>query len=542
VNTGAGGAGGTVTNTHLFQFRDDVSLLVGAHALKFGGDYNALPNFGLVNGNNHFAVLTFFDDASVILSNSNGRYPQGFQTPGIVRTWVQANGGAVNGTGSMGDNHHDMGQFMTWFQDDWRMTSKLALNLGVRWDVDINYWDQTHYEQNATRLLMQKIGSPYGGLPKTPMKDVSPRVGFAYDFRGDGRRVLRGGYGLYFDQYNMNTGDIQFQAHYPLNATATLTNTTYGVGQLATYRFGIDPIPAQPTEGNSLPPNAQGQWMAPDLTNPFTQEVHVGYAHALAVSTTVSLDYTRSKGRHDFRNLNINPLVNGQRFLAPDFLRVLGTATPMSSVNILTSASSSLYQAFIVKLQQRLPRATLQVHYTLSGAYAYGGSIASRGGAAAPQDNFNPYDQGEWGPTGMDERHRVVAIGVFELPYGVQLSPVFQAATARPYNLTAGRDLNADGTNNDRYVDPATGKQVSLNSARGDNTVVLDLRSTKFFSLASERKIGVFVEAFNLMNNVNFGGSYTGAATSTNFRQPSGGFIPGIGYPRQVQLGARFIF
>ena len=148
---------------------------------------------------------------------------------------------------------------------------------------------------------------------------------------------------------------------------------------------------------------------------------------------------------------------------------------------------------------------------------------------------------GEWGPTGTDERHRVVAMGVFELPYGIQLSPVFQAASARPYTLTAGADLNADGTNNDRYIDPATGKQVSVNSARGDNTLLLDLRTTKFFGLGGARRIGVFAELFNIFNTANFGGNFTGNARSTNFRQP-GGFIPGIGYPRQVQLGARFLF
>ena len=62
-----------------------------------------------------------------------------------------------------------------------------------------------------------------------------------------------------------------------------------------------------------------------------------------------------------------------------------------------------------------------------------------------PQDSFDPLAEGEWGPTLQDERHRVVATGVFELPYGIQLSPVFQAASARPYNLTAGSDLNRDG-------------------------------------------------------------------------------------------------
>jgi hypothetical protein len=130
---------------------------------------------------------------------------------------------------------------------------------------------------------------------------------------------------------------------------------------------------------------------------------------------------------------------------------------------------------------------------------------------------------------------------VFDLAYGIQLSPVFQAASARPYNLTAGVDLNADGTNNDRYIDPATGKQVSLNSGRGDSTIVMDLRGTKYLPFGGERKLGIFVEAFNLFNRANFGAAYGGNARSATFQIPTG-FVPGIGYPRQVQLGMRFLF
>ena len=120
--------------------------------------------------------------------------------------------------------------------------------------------DEDNFELNATRQALEAIGSPYGGFPKTPKLDISPRVGFAYDLTGDGRRVLRGGYGLYFDQYNTAAaaGDITAQARRPLNALATLTNTAIGVGQLATYRFGIDPLPPQPTEGNRLPLGVAG--------------------------------------------------------------------------------------------------------------------------------------------------------------------------------------------------------------------------------------------------------------------------------------------
>ncbi len=544
VVTGQGGAGGTLSDRYVIQIKEDFSAQVGSHSLKLGANYNDLQNLGIINANEHFATLTFFDDPSVILNNRNGRYPQGFQTPGIVRQWQQANGGAINGQGYLLDTTLDARQFGTWFQDDWRMTAQLTLNLGVRYDIDFNLMDQENHDRNATRQVLEAIGNPYGGLPKTSTFDISPRVGFAYDLSGDGRKVLRGGYGLYFDQYNTAAaaGDITSQGRRPLNALATLVNTAIGVGQLATYRFGIDPVPPQPTgAGDSLPRDSAGQWLDPNIGDPRTHQAHIGYAHTLAANTVVSVDYTHVEGRNEMRQINLNPIVNGRRVLADDFVRVFGVANVLSNVNVRAGINRSRYDALTTRFQRRFPRATLQAHYTLAGAYSYGGSTGNRSGAGLAQDQFDQFADSEWGPNGPDERHRVVVTGVFDLPYGIQLSPVFQAASARPYNLTAGSDLNADGTNNDRWIDPATGKQVSLNTARGDPTSLLDLRTTKFIDLGGERRVGVFVEVFNVFNTVNFGGQYNGNGRSSAFLQPTG-FIPGIGYPRQVQLGARFLF
>lgn len=545
VVTGQGGAGGTMSNRYVIQIKDDFSAQIGSHSIKLGANYNDLQNLGIINANEHFASIFFFDDPSVILRNSNGRYPQGFQTPGIVRQWQQANGGAINGQGYLLDTTTDVKQFGTWFQDDWRITPNLTLNLGVRYDIDFNLMDQQNHHQNATRQVLEAIGNPYGGFPETSKLDISPRVGFAYDVSGDGGKVVRGGYGLYFDQYNTAAaaGDITSQGRRPLNALATLVNTAIGVGQLATYRFGIDPVPPPPTDtaGDSLPRNSAGQWLDPNIKDPRTHQAHIGYAHTLAANTVISVDYTHVEGRNEMRQINLNPIVRGTRVLAPDFIRVFGVANTLSNVNIRAGINRSRYDALTARFQRRFPRATLQAHYTLAGAYSYGGSTGNRSGAGLAQDSFDIFAEGEWGPNGPDERHRVVATGVFDLPYGVQLSPVFQIASARPYNLTAGSDLNGDGTNNDRYIDPATGQQVSLNTGRGDKTVLFDLRSTKFVALGGERRIGIFVEVFNVFNTANFGGSYNGNSRSAAFRQPTG-FIPGIGYPRQVQLGARFLF
>ncbi len=165
----------------------------------------------------------------------------------------------------------------------------------------------------------------------------------------------------------------------------------------------------------------------------------------------------------------------------------------------------------------------------------------ARGAAPLAQDAFDPLAPGEWGPTGSDERHRVVAMGVFELPYGIQLSPIFQAASARPYNLTAGTDLNADGTNNDRYIDPATGQQVSINAAGATRRCSSTCARRSSSSSVAIGGIGVFAEVFNVFNTVNFGGQYNGNGRSAMFQQPTD-FVPGIGYTRQLQLGARFLF
>ena len=258
--------------------------------------------------------------------------------------------------------------------------------------------DQQNFANNATRLVLEAIGNPYGGCPKTPNKDISPRVGFAYDLSGDGRRVLRGGYGLYFDQYNTaaSAGDITSQNRRPLNALATLTNTAIGVGQLATFRFGIDPLPPQPTEGNTLPleldrpvdrsehsrsahapgahrlrAHARGQYDALGRLH-----AHRGTERVSAVGTSIRSSTARGCWRRTSQRV----------FGIPD--------VPLSDVNILAAINKSRYDALTFMFQRRFPRATLQAHYTLAGAYSYGGSTGNRSGAGSPQDYVEPLATG----------------------------------------------------------------------------------------------------------------------------------------------------
>src|SRR5262245_23196462 len=110
----------------LRQVKNTLTLQLGSHAVNMGGEYSSIPRIGSLCCMN-WGQFTFFDDPSVIVSNSNGRYPQGFQTPGIVRQWTQ---GAVSAIRTNAYGPEGIAQVKAYVQDDWRAGRRLTLNLG----------------------------------------------------------------------------------------------------------------------------------------------------------------------------------------------------------------------------------------------------------------------------------------------------------------------------------------------------------------------------------------------------------------------------
>jgi hypothetical protein len=599
------------TKERKFQFRDDISVLSGKHGLKFGMNYihTLLTGFFFFGANGY--QITFFDDPLVIRNNTNGKYPQGFATPGAVNE-ITFNTGA--GDTSQPPFH----QLAFYVQDDYKITPRLTLNLGLRWDANIKILvDQTN---NRTMQILGKLNNPRaqaitgnpGLLSKTTSsyREFQPRVGFAYDLNGTGQTVIRGGYGIFYDQIFQNLTLFAKQQGNPTiyQTVLDLVNSSVGVGQLATFRFGTDPLPAPAVINNTnLEVGAVGRINDPTLQDPYVQKWSLGVETKLGQNYVLSSDYVHTLGLHENRVQNINPRIRNicdpafsgstpasplcvsgatTRYFDKAFMDAGLGAGRLSQINMFTSTNRSLYDSWATTLRRRTRHTLLSASYILSSSRGWGGqptaSYSGNGIAITPENQFRA---GEFGPTRIDERHRIVASGLFDLPYGFQISPIIQFATARPYSLNAGTDVDGDGRSTvDRVCTGFDARtlltavlagprpsgastlgctQTSVNSQRTGFVVNggsiqersgrffnVDTRVTKTFPIGEKVKVKAYINFFNIFNreNLSFGDrlGLSNLSSAGTFAQPSSlygpGFGPPVGLPFTMQIGGRVEF
>jgi len=606
------------TTQRKFQFRDDFSWIAGKHEMKFGTNYIRAKLGGSFFFDANGYHVFFFDDPLTIKNNLNGRYPQGFATPGGVSEIVYSTGA--------GDTAQPPGhQLAFYFQDDYKITPRFTLNAGLRWDANIGILPaQTN---NRTMQILKLLNEPRArGLAgdadalarTTPsFKEYQPRIGFAYDPKGDGRLVIRGGYGIFYDQVFQNlTLFSQQQSNATLYQTVLdLSNRSVGSGDLATFRYGVDPLPSPPpgTTTSNLAVGGTGRIIPPDMQDPYIQKTSIGFQGEVAGNWNLSSDYVHTLGIHESRVLNVNPRMRtvcdptyggnpsnapclgqtGTRYFDRALAEAGIGAGRFADIILYGSNNRSLFDSWTTQARYRGRRTLYSISYVLSNSRSWGGHpVASYSSSAlriAPENQFKP---GEFAPTRYDERHRIVASGVFELPYGIQLASIVQFATARPYSVDAGSDIDGDGRGTaaqdgvDRIcagTDPravlqsiVSGAgipaaairpgctQTKVNSQRGGFVVnssgnleersgrffETDVRVGRVFRIGDRFRINGYSNLYNLFNveNLSFnnkrGASY--ATSRSGFLQPVSlfgpGFGPPVGIPLTVQFGARFDF
>ena len=192
----------------------------------------------------------------------------------------------------------------------------------------------------------------------------------------------------------------------------------------------------------------------------------------------------------------------------------------------------SFYDGINLQLRKRMSSHFMfQVSDVISWSRAWGGyPVASYGGsglAITPQQQFAP---DEFNYTNFDERNRFVASGVFNLPWGFSISPIFTAASARPYSFIAGSDVNGDGRHaldrvcvGSTLADPVTTlgcDMIKPNTLRGIPYIDMNMRVDKSFALGERAQLLLYWEFYNLFNRANFCNSYEENSASSSFNTP----------------------
>jgi hypothetical protein len=563
------------------QFADTMTYTVGNQTLKWGGDINRVREV--------YDEL-FTEAGSYSYSNINDFIVDyvNFTSNGALRAANKQCATSTRLAGKCYTSNYQQGfgpprfQFSTtdyafFIQDDIRATPRLTLNLGLRYE----------YEQ-----LPQPFNSLINAaLPQTANRpadknNFGPRIGFAYDVKGDGKTSIRAGYGIYYGRINGSA------------ITQALINTDVpGFSQI------VSSVPAASTPataaGNAAAPifpnilasapvgTATVNYFAKNFQNPMIHQADVVLERQVARNTVVSVSYLFSRGKDlpNFVDVNLSPAtvtrtVNivdgpfaGQTWTFPYYL---GNARPnpaFGQIQEIRSNISSWYNALVLQVNRRLTNGLqFQSSYTLSKSQDEGqNSQTFTPGFSAPFDPLN--QQGEFGYSAFDRRHKFVASVVYNTSFaslkdnkvgrailnGWTIAPIVNMFSgARFTGNTSGSSVSSVfGFSQAGGVNGSNGSLrfalVPNNFFKQPPIKYVDLRLSRRFAITEKTKLELIAEGFNIfnrtqvtsVNNTIYNISTSGGAVIATFNPAFGTTTGADGFffrERQVQLAVRFEF
>jgi Carboxypeptidase regulatory-like domain/TonB dependent receptor len=513
----------------------------GSHDIKFGEQYTYGEHFEefqrFMNG-----AFRFFSDRPFNAADPFS-YPERLE----IR---------VPGKGEWLSRTHSLGLFV---QDKWQVSTKLTLNLGLRYDI---HWSPLSWPDNP--LFEDPDAYPLD------MNNVAPRIGFAYSFNNSS--VVRGGWGLFFEKQYVDRFNIyqqnpvyasSFQALFPTDNVDPGPNA----GRFPTHPLLVNgPVLNRAAIDALYPPgstvrNTGEVWMDnPDRHLPYARQASIGYERMLHRTLSVSADYTHMSNRSLPVRYNLNPGIKPNTGRTTPVVRtdLLGLADQLAISPFLTNVytrynmAETEYDGLSVQLEKRMSnRWAGRVGYTIG----YGRGNVDGGPTSVNNfqvlDDFN-LDLNE-GPSSSDRRHVVNLSGQVEVPRvpGLIFSGVLRLGSGTPFTI---HNSNIDADRNGVLIDPVAPGTYSgngqnaitvendggRNGAYGTGYTNFDMRlGYRVRRLGQGRSLDVFFEAFNLTNAPNFANP-TGDMRSGSFLVPDA--LQGGGFPRQYQVGARFAF
>ena len=527
------------------QLLDNVSFARGNHLFKFGGEWNRTATtqvfVGFANGRIAFNSVTGFINYVTLgsgyrecangIPSTTGSCP-GSTVVGPVNLYLQQAGVGSTTVEQAGTQTITQNEFALYLQDTWKPSAKLTLNYGLRWEAQIEPDpitppSQVYFARWIDSTVTNARGSftfPSDGTIPSDKKMWQPRLGIAWDPNADGRQVLRFNAGIYY-------------ARIPgLNlASARSTNGSLGQTRFGSNVFGL-PVPAY----DSLLPPTTGSPFVPDVyvfdrnfQNPRTINLTVGYERQVANDLSASISYTHARGDHLTRFINRNDAAFGNPFGG----FASGGPFDIGTLWTVESSAKSRYNGVTVGLRRVLdPRLQFDVNYTLS--FDKSDDDNERDPFTLRYAKVDSLGR-EYNWSDRDQRHRVNGWMLAKV-YGFYFNNRVSYYSAQP----ASETCVGNQPSGIRAVSPqqricADGHILLRNTIRKDNAYFSwDIRISRPFPAGARGQLEAMVEIFNVTNADNF----RDPASGTTYKNFDGTIRSGLGDPRQLQAGVRWIF
>jgi hypothetical protein len=529
-----------------------MTYIRGPQSIKFGGDFK------------YFQSDFIFDSTARGSYTFTGRYTGDPLADLLLGLPTQA----VRGLGRNGDTQFAFVSkgVSAFVQDDWRASDRLTLTLGLRYEYVVPTYEKQDrltnfdFETGTVLLAGQNASRSMYAPDKTAL---APRVGFAWDINGDGKTALRGGFGTFYEVTLINqtlnlrlnppwfSGDVALGdgANVTLgNAFNTLANITPNLSAFDTnYKMGR------------------------------VQQFSINLQRQLANNLVADVGFVGTRGDRLFRTVNYN-----QPAPAQGAVQARRPYPQFANMNTVASAAESEYNSLEARLEKRFSRGlSFLASYTLSKSMDHASGSGGTADSGVPQNSRDL--AAEWGPSVFDVRNRFVLSSIYELPFGAgrrwltagaaaailggwQVNGILTLQGGQPFTPVLGIDNSNTGQLQDRpnlvgdpyatggtcpqtrtadcWVNPAAFAQpaqftfgdAGRNSLRGPGYKNVDLSLVKNARMGGARQLQFRIEAFNLLNTINYDNPNRTALT------PNFGKIFSAGPPRQVQLGLRFIY
>ncbi|HXM93208.1 MAG TPA: carboxypeptidase regulatory-like domain-containing protein [Candidatus Dormibacteraeota bacterium] len=448
-----------------YQFRYDLARSAGSHTTRFGVNLIHEPVLRGAFSGNPETLTVYPQDPSFYIADANISILPRCAREEIPDPTPVCPASTTSGR-SDGTFSQSVRRLGFYAEDSWRVTRASTLNAGLRYDTTFGLFIASGRDQSQNPALtaLLAVGSNLvPGIPHDYRQAFAPRLGFAYAPHGSATTVIRAGAGLYYNDLAQNGWAKAF---------------------IAVNSF------------NLLKGSSPSALIDPNYHTPYALTASAGLEHVFDRNWRLSITYEHQQGVHQYRRYEYVPGIG-----LPGV-----PATP--SISLFRSDNRSIFDGLAVQVQHSFSRRfELTANYVLGHATTWGATVGELFDYVNGVSNvLNPFGPGDHGPSGEDIRHRLVIVGVLQLPWKLEASSISQFESARPYTMSTPLDVNHDTVLNDRAV--VNGVQTSLDQFRGTPFYQVDLRVSRNILLRERFTLCPFAEFFNLFNRPNPGNNF----------------------------------